>query len=176
MIMNRVSVSRFPSVSQCFRFPGVVVFPLPPVVSLDTGGGKRNTCPATRGAVTQNRETLSSRPSTKLFSPSGLRVWLTMEATGLKVRSMNDEAPNFSGEYPNAGVMIGPAWRAAWQHLADGREVMKHELVAVMVVCSGVKPKTAENLLRQGRVHRLLTTTVRQVNSRRHAIYRRADR
>jgi len=86
-----------------------------------------------------------------------------------------DEAPNFSGEYPNAGAMIGPAWRAAWRHLADGREAMKHELVAIMVVCSGVKPKTAENILSQARAHRLLATKSRRINSRNHMIYRRVE-
>lgn len=57
------------------------------------------------------------------------------------------QAPNFAGEYPGAGQMIGPAWRAAWKLLQNGAWLRKSVLVMVMMEASGCKRKTATNLL-----------------------------
>lgn len=62
------------------------------------------------------------------------------------------EAPDFNeSTYPNQGAQIGPAWRAAWRVLRDGREHTVTELAAEMCQAGGIQDRTARNLLRQAR-------------------------
>ena len=71
------------------------------------------------------------------------------------------EAPDFAdSQYPNAGQQIGPAWRAAWRVLRDGREHTVTELAAEMCQAGGIQDRTARNLLRQARACGILAKRV----------------
>lgn len=61
------------------------------------------------------------------------------------------EAPNFTGEYPGQGQMIGPAWRAAWALLRSGDELSASRLAEAMCAASPIMEQTARNLLSQAR-------------------------
>lgn len=46
-----------------------------------------------------------------------------------------------------AGALIGPAWQAMWDEMADGEWHARRELENLGAAASGVLPKTARNLL-----------------------------
>jgi hypothetical protein len=57
-------------------------------------------------------------------------------------------APDFGrSPYPSAGEKIGPAWRLAWEALADGKPQVRRDLAAAVALASECSPKTVENLL-----------------------------
>ena len=84
----------------------------------------------------------------------------------------DDRAPNFSGEYPSAGELIGPAWRAAWNALRHGYWLLSTDLVQIMCDASPIVGKTALNLLSAAR--RAGVLEVRHAGHGRPAHYRRS--
>jgi SAM-dependent MidA family methyltransferase len=59
-------------------------------------------------------------------------------------------APNFMGDYPMAGELIGPAWQAMWDALGDGRELTTRQLCEIGCG-AGIVEGTAKHLLRAAR-------------------------
>jgi hypothetical protein len=57
------------------------------------------------------------------------------------------DAPDFSPGFPSSGEMIGPAWRAMWAFMADGRWHDTFDVAAVGADAGGCLPGTARNLL-----------------------------
>lgn len=89
-------------------------------------------------------------------------------------------APDFNDSYPSSGAKIGPAWQAAWDALADGRELTSVDLVAVMVAAAEIAEKTAYNLLsaarRSGRLRLVSYVPAPGANRRgKVSMYRRVD-
>ena len=64
---------------------------------------------------------------------------------------MQTDAPNFAGRYPLDGLQVGPAWRAAWKLLSDGKWHSKLEIEPVMCAAGPIVKITAANLLRSAR-------------------------
>lgn len=60
-------------------------------------------------------------------------------------------APNFKGNYPLAGELIGPAWRDAWRTMADGQWHAAPEIIDAMCYRQRIVKITAVNLLRSAR-------------------------
>jgi len=63
-----------------------------------------------------------------------------------KVSAM-DTAPDFTDGYPSKGKMIGPAWQAMWDAMADHEWHPRADIAEVGVNATGIVPKTAVNLL-----------------------------
>lgn len=89
-----------------------------------------------------------------------------------------DDAPNFSGSYPLAGKLIGPAWREIWRvlHEEQGRAVERRPLAEHVARLCGVVPGTAEGLMwKAGRLG-LIKVTYSMATGRRVAYVARARR
>lgn len=72
----------------------------------------------------------------------------------------HETAPNFRGNYPNAGERIGPAWRAAWACLLRNEgQAFQEDLTDTMIEDGGIQEATATNLLRKAVKARVLTLT-----------------
>lgn len=59
----------------------------------------------------------------------------------------DSDAPDWGLGYPSAGKMIGPAWRAIWALMADGRWHERWALGEAGAHAGGCLAKTAANLL-----------------------------
>jgi len=85
-----------------------------------------------------------------------------------------DPAPDFGRSgYPSRGELIGPAWQAMWDDLAEDRWTFAD--VAISGGCAaGVQPKTALNLLRSARRAGILEVEYRKIGNptRRRPYYR----
>lgn len=72
----------------------------------------------------------------------------------------HETAPNFRGNYPNAGERIGPAWQAAWACLLRNEgQAFQEDLTDTMIEDGGIQEATATNLLRKAVKARVLTLT-----------------
>jgi hypothetical protein len=82
-------------------------------------------------------------------------------------------APDFNRTpgYPSKGKLIGPAWQAVWDSLADGQWHTAAELAEV--ARPWIVYDTTTNLLRQARKHRLVE--VDYTGSMKHSSYRLAS-
>lgn len=73
------------------------------------------------------------------------------------------EIPNFHGNYPSAGELIGPAWRAGYLELLKSypRWIPSESMTFVMTR-EGIVKITAEGLLRQARKRKIIEVRYRK--------------
>lgn len=131
----------------------------------DTRGhtpGTRLTCADTRGHTGHKIANTPGHTGTQSFSSVPVPVFgFWAQKRPLIVTRMDaDSPPNFAGTYPLNGELIGPAWRAAWQLLAQARKpVPVAQLVEAMQAAAPIQDKTARGLLSGARRARIVSVT-----------------
>lgn len=85
------------------------------------------------------------------------------------------KAPNFDGEYPGAGEIIGPLWQRLWDHMEDGRWYNGPNISKEL--CGEASNHTARSVLSKAARHGVLQVRMRRMPRQRNVYcwYKRID-